>query len=99
MLRTRISRPPSRTTYGPALSRHILADQLDVDEAAFWACVQDGVRPARSTAPGPGHGLPVEFVHLLVHRVGFTEAEVRAMTRAQAVERLAAFWSELPSNE
>ncbi len=98
-LRTRVSRPPNRETYGLALWRHILGDQLCVDEATFWACVRDGVRPSRGTMEPPPDSLPAEMVHLLVHRVRLSEAEVRTMSRAQAVERLVAFWSEPPSSE
>lgn len=96
-LRTRISRPPNRETYGPALWRHILDDQLCVDETTFWACVKDGVRPSRGTTEPRADGLPAEMVHLLIHRVGLSEDEVRTMTRPMAVERLAEFWSEPPS--
>lgn len=99
ILRTRVSRPPNRESYGPALWRHILDDQLCVDEATFWACVRDNARPSRGTIEPPSDGLPAELAHLLLHRVGLSEAEVKTMTRAQAVERLAAFWSEPPSNE
>lgn len=37
ILRTRISHPPNRTTYGLRMWAHILRDQLCVDEATFWA--------------------------------------------------------------
>src|SRR4051794_37351203 len=39
ILRTRISHPVDRSTYGPAIWNHVLRDQLQVDEATFWACV------------------------------------------------------------
>lgn len=38
VLRTRVSRPVDRSDYGPNLWGHILRDQLEVDEATFWAC-------------------------------------------------------------
>src|ERR1043165_5317646 len=41
VLRTRLS---SRDSYGSDLWRHILRDQLEVDEPAFWACVHDEKR-------------------------------------------------------
>ena len=96
-LRTRVSHPPNRETYGPALWRHVLGDQLCVDEATFWACVRDRTRPSRGAVEPTPDGIPAEMVHLLVHRVGLSESEVGRMTRHQAVERLAAFWSEPPS--
>ena len=94
-LRTRVSHPPDRTTYGPMLWSHILGDQLDVDEATFWACVRDGVRPQRGVVPSsPANGIPADVAALLLHRVGLTEAEVRALTRQEAVERLKQYWLE-----
>ena len=48
VLRTRISRPPNRTTYGARMWAHILRDQLDVTAEEFWACVRDGVVPDRT---------------------------------------------------
>jgi hypothetical protein len=47
ILRTRISHPVNRTTYGAALWSHILGAQLKVTEAQFWACVHDKVLPDR----------------------------------------------------
>ena len=52
VLRTRISHPPDRTTYGPAIWSHLLRDQLKVDQYAFWACVKEGKLPDRG-APRP----------------------------------------------
>ena len=94
MLRTRISHPVDRTTYGPSIWTHILRDQLEIKAAEFWHCVQDGVKPARSAPENPAESLPLELVHLLIHRVGLTEAEVAAMTKAEAVTRLSQFWAE-----
>ncbi|BCB87816.1 hypothetical protein [Phytohabitans suffuscus] len=37
VLRTRVSHPVDRTTYGPSIWSHILRDQLDVTNAVFWA--------------------------------------------------------------
>src|SRR5258708_40022748 len=36
---------------GTNIWSHILRDQLDVDEAAFWACARDGVKPDRGGPP------------------------------------------------
>jgi hypothetical protein len=94
ILRTRISHPVDRTTYGPGIWTHILRDQLEVKAAEFWQCVQDGVKPARGAPETPADSLPLELVHLLIHRVGLTEAEVAAMTRDEAVARLSRFWAE-----
>jgi len=52
ILRTRVSHPVNRDTYGASLWSHILPDQLEVDQATFWACVQEGKKPDRG-APEP----------------------------------------------
>jgi hypothetical protein len=94
ILRTRISHPVNRRTYGPALWSHVLRDQLDVSEAEFWKCVREGVRPHRGVREIPAHALPVDVAHLLITRVGLDEAEVAAMTKEEAVERLNRYWAE-----
>jgi hypothetical protein len=94
ILRTRISHPPNRTNYGAGMWAHILRDQLDVDEATFWAAVRDGVKSARSTPAVPAESLPAELAFLLVDRVGISRAEIAAMTKAEAIERLNRYWTE-----
>jgi hypothetical protein len=94
ILRTRISHPVDRTTYGPSIWTHILHDQLEVKAPEFWHCVQDGVKPARGAPETPAESLPLELVHLLIHRVGLTEPEVAAMTKEEAVARLSRYWAE-----
>jgi hypothetical protein len=94
ILRTRISHPVNRKTYGPAVWSHILRDQLDVTEAEFWKCIREGIRPYRGVPEIPAHALPVDVVHLLISRVGLDESEVAAMTKEQAVERLNQYWAE-----
>ena len=94
VLRTRISHPVDRTDYGPALWRHILADQLQVTEEQFWACVRDGVKPPRDAPIPTAPSLPADLVHLLLTKVHLTEAEIATMTREQALARLARFWTE-----
>lgn len=93
MLRTRISHPPDRTSYGPRIWAHILRDQLCVSEEEFWRCVRDSVRPDRGAPDVPAEALPTDLVYLLLHRVGLTEAEVAAMTKREAVARLQRFWA------
>ncbi len=94
ILRTRISHPPNRTTYGAGLWAHILRDQLDIDEAAFWAAVRDGVKPPRGAPAVPAETLPAELALLLVNRVGLKREQVAAMTKAEAIERLNRYWTE-----
>ncbi|MCE6997645.1 cytotoxic translational repressor of toxin-antitoxin stability system [Saccharothrix sp. S26] len=94
VLRTRISHPVDRTGYGQGIWKHILRDQLDVDDPAFWSCVQDGVKPARGTPEPPVAALPADLVHLLITRVGLDESEVAGMSRDEAVARLQRYWTE-----
>ena len=95
-LRTRISRPPDRTTYAPRLWAHVLRDQLRVTEDEFRACVDEGLLPDRSAGPsGPPDPttIPVEVARLLVERVGLRREDLVGMTRGEAVARLAAYWT------
>lgn len=94
ILRTRISRPPtSRATYGRSIWTHTLRDQLEVTESEFWECVQRGARPDRGQPTPPAAPLPADIVFLLVRR-GVPEAEVLAMTRSEAIDRLNALLSQ-----
>ncbi|MEU6535743.1 hypothetical protein [Streptomyces sp. NPDC047000] len=38
--------------------------------------------------------MPAEVVHLLIHRVGLTDAEAAALTEEQAVGRLQRYWTD-----
>jgi hypothetical protein len=52
-------------------------------------------RPAGRTVPAvPAGPVPAEVVHLLLAKVGLSEAEVGAMTREQAVARLNRYWTD-----
>jgi hypothetical protein len=96
VLRTRISRPPDKTTYGPRMWAHILRDQLDVTSAEFWACVRDGVAPNRVPDDAPDEldeAIPVEVVELLIGRVGLTRRDLIGMSRGEAISRLNEYWS------
>ncbi|ACZ85569.1 hypothetical protein Aros01_07498 [Streptosporangium roseum] len=94
VLRTRISHPPDRTSYGRSLWAHILRDQLDVTEDEFWKCVKEGEKPDRGMPIVPAESLPADLVHLLITRVGLSEAEIARMTREAAITRLQLFWSD-----
>jgi hypothetical protein len=94
ILRTRISRPPNRETYGPNLWSSILRDQLHVDDATFSACVNDNVLPNRGQPQPQDPALPVEIASLLVTKVRLTQSEVAAMTKDEAIARLNQFWAE-----
>jgi hypothetical protein len=65
-----------------------------VDEATFWACVQDKVVPDRGAPTPPPDTMPADLVHLLISRVGLDDAEVAMMTKDEAVARLQRYWTE-----
>ena len=94
ILRTRISHPPDRTTYGKSIWSHILRDQLGVSEAELWACIQDKVRPDRGEPKVREQALPADLVHLLITRVGLSEAEITEMSKVDAIARMQAYWSK-----
>lgn len=94
ILRTRISHPVDRTGYGPSIWSHILRDQLAVTEDEFWRCVLDGTPPTRGLPEKPTESLPIDLVHLLIHRVGLSESEVAGMNKATAIARLQQFWTQ-----
>lgn len=94
VLRTRISHPVDRGTYGSSLWSHVLRDQLLVSEEEFWACVRDGIKPDRGLPERPAKALPADLVHLLIARVALAESEVAAMNKAEAVERLNRYWTD-----
>jgi hypothetical protein len=95
ILQTRISQPISGDVHGPAIWRHILRDQLHIDESTFWACARNGIIPNRGPGIQPtNEALPADMVHLLIHRVGLSDSELAAITKEQAIERLNQYWSE-----
>jgi hypothetical protein len=93
VLRTRISHPVDRSTYGPAIWSHILRDQLDVTDVEFWNCVQEGIKPDRGEPVVPVDALPADLVYMLIHRVGLDDAAVAAMTKDEAIARLNQYWT------
>jgi hypothetical protein len=96
VLRTRITRPPDRTTYGPRLWAHVLRDQLKVTGDEFWAYVDDGLLPdRRPDRPSPAREstIPVEVAELLVGRVGLRREDLVSMSRTDAIARLTAYWT------
>jgi hypothetical protein len=94
VLRTRISHPVDRTDYGPSLWAHVLRDQLDVSPAEFWACLRDDEPPTRSRPVVPPATLPADLVHLLMSKVGLSDAEVAVMSKEEAVARIQRYWTE-----
>jgi hypothetical protein len=93
ILRTRISHPVNRETYGPSMWSHILRDQLDVDQATFWACVQGGKKPDRGAPEPPPEALPADLVHLLLAQVHLSETDVARMSKEEAIARMQQYWT------
>jgi hypothetical protein len=94
ILRTRISRPVNRDTYGPKMWSSLLRDQLEVTPDEFWRCVLEGKLPARSAPESVADTLPVQLVYLLIHQAKVPESEVAAMSRDEAIARLNQYWAE-----
>jgi hypothetical protein len=63
-----------------------------VDEATFWACVHDDVKPDRGVPELPPEALPADLVFMLISRVGLDEMTVAAMSKDEAVARLQKYW-------
>ena len=94
VLRTRVSRPVNKHTYGPEMWAHILRDQLDVTESEFWDCAARGIIPKRSIVPAnPPRSAPAQVLYQLKHRVGLSDSQIAALTREQAIERLNNYWA------
>jgi hypothetical protein len=94
-LRTRVSHPVDRSDYGQRMWAHILRDQLDVDEATFWACVRNGQPPVRArVAAISTESIPAGVVSILLREVGLTEGEVAVMSRGEAIARVNQHWSD-----
>jgi hypothetical protein len=55
-----------------------LFDQLDVDEATFWAAARDRIKPTRTHPARVAGALPAEVAFLLINRVGLSREQVAA---------------------
>lgn len=90
ILRTRLSHALG-DEIGVDLFKHILRDQLRVDEARFWAVVRGQVQPSIDPPPPRSDTIPGWLVQRLLFTAGVPEAEVRSLTAEQALERWNAF--------
>jgi hypothetical protein len=75
---------------GIDIFKHILRDQLQVDEGRFWAVVRGHAQPAPDAVPPASRTIPAWLVQRLLFTVGLPEAEVRNLTSRQALE----LWEE-----
>jgi hypothetical protein len=92
VLRTKVSHALG-DEIGVDLFKHILRDQLHVDEARFWAAVRGEVQPATDAPPPALETIPAWLVQRLLFTVGVPEAEVRNLTAEQALQHWRAFTS------
>lgn len=97
ILRTRISHPVGRDTYGSSIWSHVLRDQLEIAEDEFWDCVKGGKMPDRGAPEVPEEAIPAGVVSQLL-AYGAGEAEIRGMTKAEAIQRLNDCWTR-PADE
>ncbi len=93
ILYTRISHPINRTDYGPSIFAHILREQLQVSEEGFWDCVIHQVVPNRGQPQPAAETIPLGVIRILSQEARIPEAEVRAMTKAEAIARVGEFYS------
>lgn len=93
ILYTRISHPVDRTDYGPSIFQHILRDQLQVGAEEFWDCVHNQVLPNRGQPQQFDEAIPLGVIRILTWEAHIPESEVRTMTKAEAVARVAEFYT------
>lgn len=93
ILYTRISHPVDRTVHGPSIFGRILRDQLEVSAEEFWDCVTHQVMPDRGQAQQPAEAIPIGVIRILTQEARMSEAEVRAMTKAEAIARVGEFYT------
>ncbi len=96
ILRTRISRPVGKETYGPSMWAHILRDQLAVSDDQFWDCVDRNVLPDRPGVPTtvvPPRAISAGLVRQLL-AAGVPHDEIANMDKDAAVRRLNKLWSK-----
>lgn len=93
ILYTRISHLVNRTDYGRSLWLHILRDQLEVSTDEFWNCVNKQVLPDRGQPRGATETIPLGVIRTLIQEARIPEAEVLAMTKAEAIARMTRFYT------
>jgi hypothetical protein len=93
ILRTKVSHALG-DEIGTDLFKHILRDQLRVDETRFWAVVRGQAQPASGALPRGSETIPAWLVQRLLFTVGIPEAEVRELTLDGALARWEAFRTE-----
>jgi hypothetical protein len=90
ILRTRISKPVDRSTYGAGMWSHILRSQLSVVPEEFWLCVREQKLPDRGapTVITAKDSLPLYLVRALT-KLGVDERDSLKLSAAEATRLLA----------
>ena len=94
ILRTRISRPIKPEPYSAGMASHILREQLEVTESEFWECVNDKQLPVRTSSDVPQDTIPASIIKILSHELGYDDAALKKLSRAQAIELVNNHWSK-----
>ncbi len=86
ILYTRISHG-SEQVHSQDLFKHILRDQLCIDENQFWDAVDKGIKPKRptSTATPLNQGIEAKLARNLLAKVGLSQNELADITQTEAV--------------
>lgn len=86
ILYTRISHG-NEQIYSLDLFKHILREQLQIEESQFWDAVDKGIKPKRPTPTAtPQHqGIDAKLARNLITKVGLSQTELADMTQANAV--------------
>ncbi len=88
-LRTHISHPVNKVTYGVKLESKILKMDLRVSANDFWQCVKAKVMPNRGEVKRePGAGVPL-YLYRELQKLGVTAKEFEGMNEAKAKALLA----------
>ncbi|WP_200918457.1 cytotoxic translational repressor of toxin-antitoxin stability system [Leifsonia sp. Leaf264] len=99
VLRTRISTPVDKSTYGDSLWSAILRDQLEVTADVFWGCVNDGTLPVRSAPKAaPTKALPLGLIRQL-QKTGLSAEDAAKLSVEQAGVVIAAYWEGVAGAE
>lgn len=100
ILRTRISKPVDKTTYGPKMWSQILREQLQVTATVFWGCVIGGKRPDRGRPEQrvQKNAMPLHLFRAL-SQFGLAEDAILELDAAGAAELLSSLYAsgKLPS--
>ena len=93
ILRTRISKPLDKSTYGKSTWSHILKEQLCIGEPAFWECANNKVSPNRGAPVASVGRLPLALMRTVMAVLGISEREAAIYSKEQAIALINEQWS------